>query len=204
VPDSAPIVPSKVAADRRGALVQAAYELIAAEGFERLRTREVAGRVGINIATLHYYFPTKEALIAAVAEHLSFQFSTIRAPSVSGADPTALDRLRQEFADSRFYASERPEMVVVMQELALRARRDPAVAAVVEPLKRYWRASIAETVQAGLDEGVFNPGLDPEAAAGVIAAALWGVATLPLDPGEREHVYAAIEQWLAPGHGSSK
>src|ERR671930_1437805 len=53
-------------ADRREALVVAAYQRIAADGFEGLRTRDVAADAGVNIATLHYYFPTKEALIRGV------------------------------------------------------------------------------------------------------------------------------------------
>src|SRR5919201_6765497 len=52
--------------DRRRALVAAAYRRIANDGFEGLRTRDVAADVGVNIATLHCYFPTKEALIRAV------------------------------------------------------------------------------------------------------------------------------------------
>src|SRR5262245_14153381 len=54
------------AAERREALVAAAYQRIAREGFEGLRTRDVAADVGVNIATLHYYFPSKEALIRGV------------------------------------------------------------------------------------------------------------------------------------------
>src|SRR5262249_49402586 len=53
-------------ADRRQALAAAAYRRIADGGFEGLRTRDVAADVGVNIATLHYYFPTKEALIRSV------------------------------------------------------------------------------------------------------------------------------------------
>src|SRR5918911_3782659 len=52
--------------DRRLALVAAAYRRIATDGFEGLRTRDIAADVGVNIATLHYYFPTKEALIRSV------------------------------------------------------------------------------------------------------------------------------------------
>lgn len=40
---------------RRRSLVLAAYQLIAEGGFERLRTRDIAARAGVNIATLHYY-----------------------------------------------------------------------------------------------------------------------------------------------------
>ena len=58
--------------DRRQALVGAAYAQIARQGFEGLRTRDVAAEVGVNIATLHYYFPSKESLIRGVVE-LSMQ-----------------------------------------------------------------------------------------------------------------------------------
>src|SRR5690242_2142097 len=62
--------------DRRTALVLAAYRQIAEQGFEGLRTRDVAAEVGVNIATLHYYFPTKEKLIEAVVAHAMDRFRT--------------------------------------------------------------------------------------------------------------------------------
>ena len=43
------------------------------EGFEGLRTRDVAADVGVNIGTLHYYFPSKEALIRAAVHHSTAQ-----------------------------------------------------------------------------------------------------------------------------------
>src|SRR6266702_1826377 len=49
-------------ADRRLALIRIAYLEIARGGFEGLRTREVAAEAAVNIATLHYYFPTKDQL----------------------------------------------------------------------------------------------------------------------------------------------
>lgn len=182
--------------ERRLSLVRAAYEIIAAQGFEQLRTREVANRVGVNIATLHYYFATKQALVEAVALYLAAQFETVRSPGSALAAAGALRRLRQEFTDARFYLSRRPEMIEVMRELNSRAGRDRAIARIVKPLKQYWRASIAEIIAAGVAEGVFHPGCSPSAAAGVITAMLWGAATFPLDSAEREFVYGAIERWL--------
>src|SRR6266513_932786 len=56
--------------ERRRSLVLAAYDLIAEKGFEDLRTRGVAMRAGVNIATLHYYFASKEDLIDGVVNYL--------------------------------------------------------------------------------------------------------------------------------------
>src|SRR5438093_10595215 len=76
-------------ADRRRALVAAAYRRIASDGFEGLRTRDIAADVGVNIATLHYYFPTKEALIRGVIGHAMQRFR-----ATLPEDGTPADRLR--------------------------------------------------------------------------------------------------------------
>src|ERR1700731_4010872 len=72
--------------DRQQALVRAAFNQIAERGLEGLRTREVAAGVGLNIATLHYYFPTKEALIRGVVSHAMDRFRSTLAPHGSPAD----------------------------------------------------------------------------------------------------------------------
>ncbi|MGH3813794.1 MAG: helix-turn-helix domain-containing protein [Pseudonocardiaceae bacterium] len=50
-------------------MVRAAFDVIAEKGFEGLRLREVAAQVGIDHSTLHYYFPTRQDLVAAGAVH---------------------------------------------------------------------------------------------------------------------------------------
>src|SRR5207249_9966108 len=112
--------------DREEALVRAAFNQIAERGFEGLRTREVAAGVGLNIATLHYYFPTKEALIRGVVGHAMGRFRSTLAPAGS---PGA--QLRAHFAGLRRLARAEPELFAVMGELALRAHRDRAIAATV-------------------------------------------------------------------------
>src|SRR5579864_1001054 len=71
---------------RREELVLAAYRLIAEHGFEGLRTRDVADAVRVNIATLHYYFPTKEALIRGVVDYTMQRFRSTLEPHGSPAD----------------------------------------------------------------------------------------------------------------------
>src|SRR5438128_12024936 len=106
-------------ADRRRALVAAAYRRIATDGFEGLRTRDVAADVGVNIATLHYYFPTKEALIRAVIGQAMQRFVATMPDGGSPADQLA-GHLR---ALARLLAEDR-ELWAVMSELVLRAPRD--------------------------------------------------------------------------------
>src|SRR5438270_14025793 len=110
---------SAISEKRRRELVHAAYRQIAEGGFEGLRTREVAAEVGVNIATLHYYFPTKEALIRGVIAHAMQRFRTTLAPHGVSGDP-----LRRHLRAVRTLLRDEPQVGAVMGELALRSARD--------------------------------------------------------------------------------
>ena len=182
--------------NRSLSLVRAAYEVIATEGFEGLRTRSVADRAGVNIATLHYYFPTKEALIKGLAEYLASLFVSVHAPPVSSTGSAALDRLHQEFADARFYRLERPDMLVVIQELMLRAHRDPAVRSIIAPLTYHWRAGLQQLIEEGISEGVFRPDLVPVVAATLVASTLSGAINFTVGAEVLDSIFGEIERWL--------
>jgi TetR/AcrR family transcriptional regulator, regulator of cefoperazone and chloramphenicol sensitivity len=184
--------------ERRDSLVRAAFACLAADGFEGLRTRSVADRAGVNIATLHYYFPTKEALIGGVADYLASQFITLHAPPAASTGKPALDRLHQEFADAHFYSTERPELFAVLFELQQRGRRDPAIRKIIEPLFGQWQFGIERFLTAGIEDGVFRRDLDPAGGAALFVAALTGAGCLRLPRGKLDAIFAAIEAWLMP------
>jgi TetR/AcrR family transcriptional regulator, regulator of cefoperazone and chloramphenicol sensitivity len=184
--------------ERRDSLVRAAFSCLAADGFEGLRTRSVASRAGVNIATLHYYFPTKEALIGGVADYLASQFITLHAPPVASTGKAALDRLHQEFADAHFYRTEHPELAAVMLELQVRGRRDGAIRKIIEPLFGHWRYGIERFLAAGIEDGAFRRDLDVAGAAALFVSAMIGANNLRLSESELDIIFAAIEAWLMP------
>jgi AcrR family transcriptional regulator len=197
--------PQRLGGDqRRDSLVRAAFACLAADGFEGLRTRSVADRAGVNIATLHYYFPTKEALIGGVADFLATQFITLHAPAVTPTGSAALDGLHQEFADAHYYRAEHPTLAVVMFELQLRGRRDPAIRRVVEPLFGHWQYGIERWMTAGVAEGVFRSGLDPARAAALLAAAIAGASMLGTETQQLERIFTEVEAWLLVPAAASK
>lgn len=164
--------------ERRRAIAAAARALIVEKGFEGLRTRDIAERVGINIATLHYHVPTKQALIALVAETMRDEF---RAQSLARprAHLSPVERLAHEFADFEELLTRRPEVLAVMSELTERARRDADVRAGVKPMLGRWREMLAEILAAGRDDGSFRADLDPEPAAQMLMGALMGFCRAP-------------------------
>ena len=162
--------------DRRRQLVEIAYRQIVARGFEGLRFREVAAEAGINNATLAYYFPTKEALIQGVSELLGERLQTSQ---MHGDEPTpknALEELRQVFAGLRRRLTEDPSFFIVITELALRARRDPAVESIGEQRDRFWVRRLVRILMRGIDEGVFRGDLDVLATALALMAQMRGIA----------------------------
>src|SRR5437016_2257431 len=120
-------------ADRRRALVAAAYQRIAQDGFEGLRTRDIAADVGVNIATLHYYFPTKEALIRSVIGYAMQRFT-----QTMPGDGSPVVQLRGHLYAILKLLQEDHHLWAVMGELVLRAPRDPDLKRIFRQTDDFW------------------------------------------------------------------
>lgn len=170
-PDISPNCRRECGNDRRAAIALAARGIIVEKGLEGLRTRDIAARVGINIATLHYHVPSKEALITLVAESLRADFRA-QALRHSREGKTALQLLHLEFEDFRETITDMPELIIVLTEMVERARRDPAIAEIMTPLYDFWRLQFVEIFSLGVEDGSFRNDIDPAAAALITTGAL--------------------------------
>jgi AcrR family transcriptional regulator len=174
---------------RKEALVAAAYQILATRGFEGLRTREVAATVGVNIATLHYYFPHKEDLIRGVVAHAMERFRG----TLSGAG-SAEDQLRAHFRGLRRLSRDEPELFTVMAELAIRGVRDASLRKIVGGTDDAWRAMLRTLLRRARDEGAVAAGLDPDGMAAVIVATLKGTFMRPAsEPENVERTFRQLE-----------
>lgn len=147
--------------ERRRALVLAAYQLIAEKGFEHLRTRDVAARAHVNIATLHYYFASKEDLIRAVVDHLLEQFSSPAIVEQDMIDTTPLGQVRGMFLETHHRFQAMPEMFTVLSELVIRSMRDESIQLALRHLDEGWHAYLQRLVRDGVRQGVFRSDIDP-------------------------------------------
>jgi AcrR family transcriptional regulator len=181
--------------ERMSLIVSAAFAAVATEGFEGLRTRDIASAVNINPATLHHYFPTKEDLVAGVAQRLAQLLALERARPVSGT--SALVELRRQFAYVRFYQEQRPDFIAVYRELAVRAIRDDAARAAVEGIETQWRHDLEALLKRGVSEGAFRGDIVPSVAATALVAAVWGgVALLRLSPAAMTRMCTELENGI--------
>jgi TetR/AcrR family transcriptional repressor of nem operon len=181
--------------------VSAAYRVIAERGFEGLRTREVAGEVGVNIATLHYYFPSKEDLIKGVIGHAMTRFQT-----TLSSTGTASQRLRAHFQGLRRLSHDEPELFKVMGELMLRSSRDPKLGETVRKTMEYWHGTLRTLLRGAKEERAISEAIDPDGMSAVIVATLRGVYLLPGSSSATDGLDKALRQLerilgLAPKKG---
>ena len=178
--------------DREQALVQAAFNQIAERGFEGLRTREVAAGVGLNIATLHYYFPTKESLIRGVVAHAMDRFRSTLTPHGSPAD-----QLRNHLWAVRKLLRDEPEVGAVMGELALRSARDPSLAHIMGDAFKAWHLTLRGLLQRAARNGYLARDLNYDDVAALIMATLTSM-TLPstASADRTDRAFRQLERWL--------
>ena len=157
--------------DRRLALVAAAYRRIATDGFEGLRTRDIASDVGVNIATLHYYFPTKEALIRSV---IGYAMQRFVATMPGGGSP--LDQLRGHLRALARLLKEDQQLWAVMGELVLRAPRDTDLGHIFRETDGYWHRTLRDLISRCIEQGAIDPAVNPDDMAALMIAAIKGLS----------------------------
>jgi len=179
---------------RRQALVSAAFSRIAASGLEGLRTRDVAADAGVNIATLHYYFPTKEGLIRGVVGHALLHFR-----DVMPHEGSAAEQLRWHLTALRQLLKEDTDLFAVLSELTLRAPRDPVIAEILKDTDDPWHRKVADLLRRGIDEGCLDATLIPDDAAALMIAAIKGISlstVAALRPMRIDQTFDQLERWL--------
>ena len=192
------------AQDRKRELVEIAYRLIADNGLEGFRIRQVAAAANIDNGTLHYYFASKETLIQSVVEHLLQDLQTNRCDQGNSEDRTALDELRTEFEDIRVRLHESPEQFIVLSELAIRSWRDPSIAEMFKRLDDGWYAHLEALLKRGIEQGLFRKDLDVGPCARAIMVALRGIGYQSRLPRRKldallSELAAQTEHWIAAG-----
>lgn len=185
----------------RRALVLAAYSRIATDGFEGLRTRDVAAAAGVNVATLHYYFPTKEALIHAAVRHTTATFA-----ATLSSRGTPADQLRGHLEGLRHLLKTDKELWAVSSEFALRAARDEAIAAMAQHADEQWFGFLRDLMSRGVEGGCLDPELQPESAAATLIAAIRGLSmptSSAFRPERIDQTIDQLERWLGLTETSS-
>jgi AcrR family transcriptional regulator len=132
--------PRKTASQERSratveALLEATARVLIRDGYDRASTNRIAGVAGVSIGSLYQYFPSKEALVAAVIDRHSQRIAEVTRNAVVRMAARPIEEAAREFV-----------------AVAIEAHRvDPKLHAVLsEQIPRVGRL---ENVEANLREG---------------------------------------------------
>jgi AcrR family transcriptional regulator len=181
----------------RERILEATVALMAEIGIDRVRTRAVAERAGVNPALVHYHFGSMSALVLEAAEYALIHEL---GPSI---DAFASGSTVQEgiVAILAWIEDEgRTPGSTILAEAMVKSTRDPAFRDWSTHASQRFRALILERLQMARDEGQIDRSLDLESAAVLLAAALDGLLFHRLvDPTlEVSQTHALFESMLRP------
>ncbi|MCO6187727.1 TetR/AcrR family transcriptional regulator [Rhizobium sp. L1K21] len=112
---------TKKGLETRARVIRGAREALENEGIEALTTRKIAASANVRLATLHYYFDSKEAILLAVLEDMiaDMAISYENAPLASDPD----ERIAELFQLIWHYIGKTRNRQIAQFELTLYALR---------------------------------------------------------------------------------
>lgn len=152
---------------QRRRIMEAALACFARSGFHGSSMQEICAEAGMSAGNLYRYFPSKEAIITAIAsserERCTAMFDVLE----HAADPiAALVSLGHRFMDEM---AESPE-ASLNAEIMAEAMRNPGRKEQYRRDNADMRAAVACALERGIEKGLVDPALDPAIAARMIIA----------------------------------
>src|SRR6516165_8311485 len=94
--------PRKLASQERSratveALIEATARVLIREGYDRASTNRIAELAGVSIGSLYQYFPSKEALVAAVIDRHTQEISEVTRNALVKAAARPIEVAAREF-----------------------------------------------------------------------------------------------------------
>ena len=164
-------------------IVEAMRDSVARRGVAGSTFDHVAREAGVSRGLLHYYFGTKERLLAEVVRHDTDVRMELLDQSLAGA-ATPDDVLRILVASLEDLIAAEPELITLAFEQFVLSRRHEEVAAEFSELVRRTRQRLADLLRAKEDEGAVRLGAAAEDVADVLFAMADGMALRMLaEPG---------------------
>ncbi|MDX1933803.1 MAG: TetR/AcrR family transcriptional regulator [Capsulimonadales bacterium] len=176
---------------QRERILEAARTALIRIGYERITTRDIAREAGVNIATLHYYFGTKETLLSeAVTFTLEQTLAEVRA-AIEGA-PDVTTALERAFHYTWEIVRKRPG--VLRYDLLVRGMRDPLAHQQVLAIYDALHGLIGEILQRHTDTGrALRPGLTMDRLRNFLVAGIDGVILQHLVYGDEEKTVGTLK-----------
>lgn len=147
---------AQLKSDRRTEILDAAQRCFARCGFHQASMQAICTEAGMSAGNLYRYFPSKEAIIAAIAERDRAQAAT---------DFAAVDKAPDFFAGfaalGRQYLVERSDdEVALCLEIMVESRRNPEVGRIYRTVDSDVRSGLVRMLGNAAERGELPAGLD--------------------------------------------
>ena len=127
----APARPTPKSADTRAAIVRGALQALETHGIASTTMRKIAAEAGVRLATLHYHFENKDALMLAVLDDLVVELTRILRDDMQ-LTANLNDRIAELVRAAWRYAERTSAKQIVQFELTLYALRTRGAAWLAE------------------------------------------------------------------------
>lgn len=141
---------------RRDEILAAAQRCFVRAGFHRTSMQEICAEAGMSPGNLYRYFPSKEAIIAGIAERDRAEL----AEDFAKADLSAGVLHVIEDLARRYFAERSDEQVRLCTEVMAEARRSPDIARISASFETDARQWLGDLLRAGAEQGDIPKDLD--------------------------------------------
>lgn len=157
---------------RKQSILEVTLTVVAQQGADAVRLRDVARTAGVSIGALQHYFDSRDQLIhEAFDKHARYVVETIEKADDPSADPWP--RLAAMF-DA---VAGRPDFTrrsALWIEFAAAAQHDDQLRDLMDGAYEAWRTMLRAVVDAGVRARAFQPALPPDAVVACLLALIDG------------------------------
>jgi AcrR family transcriptional regulator len=160
--------------ERRAAILEAAWRLVAERGYHQVRVQDIARVCGTSTGTVHYYFPGKNDVL-----HEALRFSVDRAFERQGSQLKPIDDARKRLL--ALIEMQLPVGGHIRDEWSIwlqfwtEATLDPGLRPVHNSFYERWMDTVERIVRRGQRQGIFRD-VDPTAFAQLFTSTTDGLA----------------------------
>ncbi|MFF8732484.1 TetR/AcrR family transcriptional regulator [Streptomyces sp. NPDC015171] len=180
----------------RARIVEGAAAVLREKGVGAATLDDIMARTGTSKSQLFHYFPTgKDELLLAVAQFEADQVIADQQPYLGCLDSwEAWERWRDVVVERYEVQGDQCPLGSLFLQIG---RSTPGARAIVVELMRQWQENLATGIRALQSTGRLPAGIDVDARAAALLAALQGGVSILLSTGRSTHLRAALDQGIA-------
>jgi AcrR family transcriptional regulator len=155
--------------DRAKAILQAAHRCLSQKGYAAATIAEIAAEAGVSRGLLHYYYASKEQLLAQVVRAGTEAYLELLETVFARSD-SAEDLAKQLVMATRTIVESDPTFVNLSMECWTLAHESPLVARELEDLYHHLRDAVSKGLREATNRGIIRPAIALEPLAALLLA----------------------------------